>query len=79
MMSQTKFVSNWKGIGSVPETYVCPPEKRVGVSVKKKIPVIDLATEDRDLLSKKILDVSQEFGFFQVRNANECQFYRFVM
>uniref|UniRef100_A0A0A0K745 Fe2OG dioxygenase domain-containing protein n=2 Tax=Cucumis sativus TaxID=3659 RepID=A0A0A0K745_CUCSA len=67
-MSQTKFVSNWKGIGSVPETYVCPPEKRVGVSVKKKIPVIDLATEDRDLLSKKVLDVSQEFGFFQVIN-----------
>ena len=74
MMSQTKFVSNWKGVESVPETYVHPPKNRFGVLMKKLIPVIDCATEDRVLLSKKILYVSQEFGFFQVRKANECQF-----
>ncbi|XP_008451257.2 hyoscyamine 6-dioxygenase-like [Cucumis melo] len=67
-MSQTKFVSNWKGVESVPETYVYPPEKRFGVSVKKTIPVIDWAIDDRTLLLKKVHDVTQEFGFVQVIN-----------
>lgn len=66
MMAQMKFLSNWEGVESVPESYVCPQEMRPGVSMKKTIPVIDFATDDRALLFKKILDVTGEFGFFQV-------------
>lgn len=68
-MGDAKFVSNWEGVESVPESYVYPPEKRPGnvvVPTENAIPVIDLSTHDRTLLVRNILDASKEFGFFQV-------------
>lgn len=68
-MGEVKFVSNWESLKSVPESYVCPPEKRPGnvvVSMEKAIPMVDLSSHDRALLVRKILDASKEFGFFQV-------------
>ena len=62
-------MSNWEGVQSVPPDYVYPPEKRPGnvvVPMANTIPVLDLSTRDRPLLVRKILDASQEFGFFQV-------------
>ncbi|KAG6593078.1 Hyoscyamine 6-dioxygenase, partial [Cucurbita argyrosperma subsp. sororia] len=70
-MGEVKFVSNWEGVQSVPPDYVYPPEKRPGnvvVPMANAIPVLDLSTRDRPLLVRKILDASQEFGFFQVIN-----------
>ncbi|XP_022143610.1 hyoscyamine 6-dioxygenase-like [Momordica charantia] len=71
MGDQVNFVSNWVGVESVPESYVYPPEKRPGnvaVPVENAIPVVDLTDHDRAFLVHKILDASQEFGFFQVIN-----------
>ncbi|XP_038899399.1 hyoscyamine 6-dioxygenase-like [Benincasa hispida] len=67
-MAEMNFVSNLEGVEVVPESYVCPPEKRPDVAVKKTIPVLDFATHDRALLFQKILDSTHEFGFFQVIN-----------
>lgn len=61
-----KFLSNWEGVESVPKSYVFPPEKRPCIAVKKTIPLLDFATNDRALLFQKIIDVTQEFGIFQV-------------
>ena len=60
------FVSNWEGVESVPESYVCPPEKRPSIVLKKPIPVLDFATQDQALLFQKILDSNHELGIFQV-------------
>uniref|UniRef100_A0A0A0K4U9 Fe2OG dioxygenase domain-containing protein n=2 Tax=Cucumis sativus TaxID=3659 RepID=A0A0A0K4U9_CUCSA len=67
-MAQMNFVSNWEGVESVPESYVWPQEKRPGIALKKTIPVLDFATQDRALLFQKILDSTHEFGVFQVIN-----------
>ena len=66
IMAQMNFVSNWEGVESVPESYIWPQEKRPGIALKKTIPVLDFATQDRALLFQKILDSTHEFGVFQV-------------
>ncbi|KAK9945095.1 hypothetical protein M0R45_010626 [Rubus argutus] len=72
-----KLVSNWYGIVQpLPENYIFPPDARPGKlstapSIPNcNIPVIDLGSQghDRDQIIQKILEASQEFGFFQVIN-----------
>lgn len=58
----------------MPEDYIFPPDIRPGkliVPLCKTIPVIDLSmaeARDRNSIIKKVLNASQEFGFFQVIN-----------
>ncbi|KAI9119066.1 hypothetical protein K1719_009741 [Acacia pycnantha] len=70
-----KLVSNWSNnVRAVPEDYIFPPETRPGslhVPIGESIPVIDLSLADkgdRILAIQKIINASQEFGFFQVIN-----------
>ncbi|KAL7172575.1 hypothetical protein ACSBR2_032129 [Camellia fascicularis] len=55
----------------MPEDYIFPPDIRPGkliVPLCKTIPVIDLSmaeARDRNSIIKKVLNASQEFGFFQ--------------
>ncbi|KAK4281264.1 hypothetical protein QN277_012783 [Acacia crassicarpa] len=70
-----KLVSNWsKNVGAVPEDYIYPPETRPGnmhIPIGESIPVIDLSQADkgdRTVTIQKIINASQEFGFFQVIN-----------
>ncbi|KAI9118890.1 hypothetical protein K1719_009565 [Acacia pycnantha] len=70
-----KLVSNWSNnLGAVPEDYIYPPEARPGnmyVPIGESIPVIDLSQAekgDRTLTIQKIINASQELGFFQVIN-----------
>ncbi|XP_021734080.1 hyoscyamine 6-dioxygenase-like [Chenopodium quinoa] len=68
-----KFVSTWSDGKTLPENYVFSTEMRPGehVPVSKNIPVIDLGKAvglDRKETIQKIIEASQEFGFFQVIN-----------
>lgn len=70
MAEMNNFVSNWEGVESVPESYVCPPEERPGVAVKTTMPVLDFAAHNRSVLFQKILDSTHEFGVFQVSKSS---------
>ncbi|KAK8588853.1 hypothetical protein V6N13_087748 [Hibiscus sabdariffa] len=64
-----ELLSNWCSNGSLPESYVLPPEARPGnliVPLEKSIPVIDLQGNDRNETIRQILKAGKEFGFFQV-------------
>ncbi|THG12050.1 hypothetical protein TEA_017423 [Camellia sinensis var. sinensis] len=69
-----KLVSSWFSIRTIPEGYIFPPDIRPGkliVPLCKTIPVIDLSmaeARDRNIIIKKVLNASQEFGFFQLIN-----------
>ncbi|GMI66448.1 DOWNY MILDEW RESISTANT 6 [Hibiscus trionum] len=67
-----ELISNWCHDGSLPESYVMPPEARPGsnliVPLEKSIPVIDLQRNDRDESIRQILKAGKEFGFFQIIN-----------
>ncbi|CAL5353637.1 unnamed protein product [Camellia sinensis] len=69
-----KLVSGWFSIRTIPEGYIFPPDIRPGkliVPLCKTIPVIDLSmaeARDRNSIIKKVLNASQEFGFFQLIN-----------
>ncbi|RDY01184.1 Protein DOWNY MILDEW RESISTANCE 6, partial [Mucuna pruriens] len=68
-----KLLSDQFNVGSVPEDYVFPPELRPGnLEIPfSDIPVIDLdeaQNGDRTITIQKIIQASQEFGFFQVIN-----------
>ncbi|KMT10352.1 hypothetical protein BVRB_5g121020 [Beta vulgaris subsp. vulgaris] len=65
------LVSSWSDGKTLPESYVFPPEKRPGENVvptSKSVPVIDLGNVNRGETIQKIIEASQEFGFFQVIN-----------
>ncbi|XP_030933813.1 hyoscyamine 6-dioxygenase-like [Quercus lobata] len=60
------LVSSWYNDGSLPESYIVPPEDRPGMpSLGENIPVVDLGAHDH---TTQILKASQEFGMFQVIN-----------
>ncbi|KAK8693993.1 hypothetical protein V6N13_071557 [Hibiscus sabdariffa] len=66
-----ELLSNWCSNGSLPESYVLPPEARPGnpiVPLEKSIPVIDLQGNDRKETIRQILKTGKEFGFFQIIN-----------
>ncbi|KAL4361399.1 hypothetical protein GQ457_04G027250 [Hibiscus cannabinus] len=66
-----ELLSNWCSNGSLPESYVLPPEARPGnliVPRGKSIPVIDLQGNDRNETILQILKAGKEFGFFQIIN-----------
>ncbi|KAM4077435.1 hypothetical protein ACJW30_12G137600 [Castanea mollissima] len=65
------LVSSWYNNRSLPESYILPPERRLGnliVPLANNIPVIDLGGHDQTDIIQQILEASQEFGFFQVIN-----------
>ncbi|KAE8681777.1 RING/U-box superfamily protein [Hibiscus syriacus] len=65
------LLSSWCYDGSLPESYVMPPETRPGdliVPMEKSIPVIDLQRKDRKETIQQIMKAGQEFGFFQIIN-----------
>ncbi|KAI7982196.1 Hyoscyamine 6-dioxygenase [Camellia lanceoleosa] len=74
LQTMEKLVSSWFSIQTMPEDYIFPPDIRPGkliVPLCKTIPVIDLSmaeARDRNSIIKKVLNASQEFGFFQVIN-----------
>ncbi|KAK5784008.1 hyoscyamine 6-dioxygenase-like [Gossypium arboreum] len=66
-----ELLSSWCYDGSLPESYVMPPERRPGnlvVPLEKSIPVIDLQCHDPKDTIQQILKASQDYGFFQVIN-----------
>lgn len=69
-----KLLSNGFDVGSLPEDYIFPPELRPGdlkVPFSTNIPVIDLSEAqngDRTNTIQKIINASEEFGFFQVHS-----------
>ncbi|KAK8711645.1 hypothetical protein V6N13_146920 [Hibiscus sabdariffa] len=66
-----ELISSWCYDGSLPESYVMPPEKRPGdlvVPLEKSIPVIDLQCHDRNETIRQILKAGEEYGFFQIIN-----------
>ncbi|KAG4981961.1 Hyoscyamine 6-dioxygenase [Glycine soja] len=69
-----QLLSNRFNVGSLPEDYIFPPELRPGdlkVPFSTNIPVIDLSEAqngDRTNTIQKIINASEEFGFFQVIN-----------
>lgn len=61
-----ELLSSWCYDGSLPESYVMPPETRPGnliVPLGKSIPVVDLEAHDP---IQQILKAGEEYGFFQV-------------
>ncbi|KAK7340689.1 hypothetical protein VNO77_21399 [Canavalia gladiata] len=69
---ESKFLSSWyNNLSSVPSSYVQPAERRpcnAVLATELKIPVIDLAGQDRDDIIRNIIESSAEYGFFQVIN-----------
>ncbi|CAN6545364.1 unnamed protein product [Malus baccata var. baccata] len=70
-----KLVSSWYKDGTLPESFIWPPDSRPGKLAAapscKNIPVIDLGGAeggDHTYIIHQILEASQEFGFFQVIN-----------
>ncbi|KAK8693990.1 hypothetical protein V6N13_071554 [Hibiscus sabdariffa] len=66
-----ELLSSWCSNGSLPKSYVLPPEARPGnliVPLGKSIPVIDLQGNDRNETIRQILKAGKEFGFFQIIN-----------
>ncbi|KAE8699527.1 RING/U-box superfamily protein [Hibiscus syriacus] len=66
-----ELLSSWCYNGSLPESYVMPPESRPGdliVPLGKSIPVIDLQCHDQIETVRQILKAGEEYGFFQVIN-----------
>ncbi|XWS76272.1 hypothetical protein CRYUN_Cryun01aG0161100 [Craigia yunnanensis] len=66
-----ELLSSWCYDGSLPETYVMPPERRSGkliVPLGKSVSVIDLERNDRNETIQQILKAGEEYGFFQVIN-----------
>ncbi|XWS36412.1 hypothetical protein CRYUN_Cryun20dG0083500 [Craigia yunnanensis] len=64
-----ELLSSWCYDGSLPESYVMPPERKPGklvVPLGKFIPVIDLESNDRNEIIQQILKAGKEYGFFQV-------------
>ena len=67
-------MSSWWDGKTVPENYIFPPETRPGENVvptSNSLPVIDLSKTDgpdRKETIQKIIEASQNFGFFQVRS-----------
>ncbi|OMO78461.1 hypothetical protein CCACVL1_14369 [Corchorus capsularis] len=71
-----KLVSSWCYDGSLPESYVMPPETRPGKSIVplgKSIPVIDFQHQDRNEMVHQIIKAGEEYGFFQVINHGVCE------
>ncbi|OMP09751.1 Oxoglutarate/iron-dependent dioxygenase [Corchorus olitorius] len=71
-----KLVSSWCYDGSLPESYVMPPETRPGKSIVplgKSIPVIDFQHMDRNEIVEQIMKAGEEYGFFQVINHGVCE------
>lgn len=65
-----KLLSNGFDVGSLPEDYIFPPED-LNVPFSTNIPVIDLSEAqngDRTNTIQKIINASEEFGFFQVHS-----------
>ncbi|OMP03104.1 Oxoglutarate/iron-dependent dioxygenase [Corchorus capsularis] len=65
-----RLISSWYKDGSLPESYIFPPDIRPGkfdVPTCNKIPVIDLGNADNNLV-EQLLKASQDFGMFQVVN-----------
>ncbi|GMI91190.1 hypothetical protein HRI_002788300 [Hibiscus trionum] len=69
-----KLVSSWYKNKTLPESYIFPPETRLGnliVPPCKTIPVIDLSKaegQNRTHIVQQICKASQEYGFFQFVN-----------
>ncbi|EOX94478.1 PREDICTED: hyoscyamine 6-dioxygenase [Theobroma cacao] len=66
-----ELLSSWCYDGSLPESYVMPPESRPGkliVPLGQSIPVVDLERHDRNETIQQILKAGEEYGFFQVIN-----------
>ncbi|GMJ09071.1 DMR6-LIKE OXYGENASE 1 [Hibiscus trionum] len=66
-----ELLSSWCHDGSLPQSYVMPPEKRPGdlvIPLEKSIPVIDLQCHDRNETIRQILKAGEEYGFFQIIN-----------
>ncbi|KAE8676231.1 putative ring finger protein [Hibiscus syriacus] len=66
-----ELLSSWCYKGSLPDSYVMPPETRPGdliVPLGESIPVIDLQCRDRNETVRQILKASEDYGFFQVIN-----------
>lgn len=65
-----QLLSNRFNVGSLPEDYIFPPED-LNVPFSTNIPVIDLSEAqngDRTNTIQKIINASEEFGFFQVHS-----------
>ncbi|XVF71989.1 hypothetical protein PTKIN_Ptkin12aG0084900 [Pterospermum kingtungense] len=63
-----KLISSWYKDQSLPESYIFPPDKRLGNVVVPRcntVPVIDPADCPTDII-QQIWKASQEFGLFQV-------------
>lgn len=72
-----KLVSSWYKDGTLPESFIWPPDSRPGKLAAapscKNIPVIDLGGAeggDHTYIIHQILEAGQEFGFFQVPYRN---------
>ncbi|KAH6828257.1 hypothetical protein C2S53_015875 [Perilla frutescens var. hirtella] len=63
--------SKWYNVESVPESHIFGIENRPGnesIPLCDTIPIIDLANSDTNQTVDKIVQASQEYGFFQVIN-----------
>lgn len=68
---EAKVISSGQSYTTLPASYIRPASDRPSlsqVSDCENVPVIDLGTQDKHLITRQIGDACEQYGFFQVFN-----------